>query len=141
MTKIVAHRQYEFSYGHRVYGHESKCAHLHGHNASVTFHVEAPALDTLGRVMDFSVIKTKLVNWVEENWDHKFMVFNQDPLASVLQDADPHGVIQVSFNPTAENIAEFLLKVVGPQQLVGTGVTLVRVDLMETGKCGVTVEI
>lgn len=38
-------------------------------------------------------------------------------------------------NPTAENMAFYLLRTVGPQQLAGTGVRLVRVVLWETENC------
>lgn len=42
------------------------------------------------------------------------------------------------FNPTAENIAEYLVTVVGPEQLRGTGVKLIRCDVEETRKCTAT---
>lgn len=138
--KMAAHRYHDFSYGHRVYGHESKCAHLHGHNGRVTFYCEADILDTVGRVIDFSEIK-HLANWVEANWDHKFLVWEQDPFSHVLQQVDPDGVVLVPFNPTSENCAEYLLKKVGPLILHGKGVDLVKVEFMETRKCGVTFEI
>ena len=67
MNKITATRYHDFSTGHRVYGHESKCAHLHGHNYRIYLTVEADQLDTVGRVMDFSVIKDKFVIWLEVN--------------------------------------------------------------------------
>lgn len=133
---IIARRYHDISYGHRVYQHESKCANLHGHNARITFHVEAQQLDQVGRVIDFSVIKSTLCEWVEQNWDHKFLIYHKDPWAKILKDLDPT-VVVVSFNPTAENMADFLLKVVGPDQLPKE-VKLVRVDLEETRKCGVT---
>jgi 6-pyruvoyltetrahydropterin/6-carboxytetrahydropterin synthase len=38
-------------------------------------------------------------------------------------------------NPTAENMAEFLLKTVGPETLAGTGVKLISVTLWETENC------
>lgn len=136
---IFAHRFHDFSYGHKVTGHESCCARLHGHNGRVTFHCAAPQLDGVGRVIDFSVIKHKLCQWVEDNWDHFFLINKDDPIANGLVELD-HTVIKVGFNPTAENMAQYLLDVVGPQQLAGTEVTLVRVDFMETIKCGVTVE-
>lgn len=41
----------------------------------------------------------------------------------------------VPFNPTAENMAQHLVEVIGPQQLAGTGVTLVSVRIEETAKC------
>ena len=39
MTIISASRYHDFSAGHRVTGHENKCAHLHGHNYRVHFTV------------------------------------------------------------------------------------------------------
>ena len=139
MAKITATRYHDFSTGHRVYGHESKCAHLHGHNYRIHLTVEAEQLDTVGRVMDFSVIKTLLAEWLEENWDHKFLVWEKDPVASTLKTLDTDGTVIVNFNPTAENMGQYLIDIVGPNQLAGTGVTLVNVNIEETRKCSVTV--
>ena len=141
MTKITATRYHDFSTGHRVYGHESKCAHLHGHNYRIHLTVEAEQLDTVGRVMDFSAIKTHLCNWLEDNWDHKFLVWDQDPFSKTLKELDPRGTVVVDFNPTAENMGQFLIDYVGPKQLEGTGVKLVNVNIEETRKCNVTVGI
>lgn len=41
----------DISCGHRLYKHESKCAHLHGHNYRIHFTVTG-RLDALGRVTD-----------------------------------------------------------------------------------------
>lgn len=112
---------------------------MHGHNYRVYFEVEAEQLDTVGRVMDFSAIKEKLCEWLEENWDHKFLVSKYDPFAKQLKQLDPDGVKVVSFNPTAENMGDFLLNWVAPKQLEGTNCTLVRVTIEETRKCSVTV--
>jgi 6-pyruvoyltetrahydropterin/6-carboxytetrahydropterin synthase len=139
MATITATRYHDFSTGHRVYGHESKCAHLHGHNYRIHLTVEAEQLDTVGRVMDFSVIKTLLAEWLEENWDHKFLVWEKDPFASTLKTLDTDGTVIVNFNPTAENMGQYLIDIVGPAQLVNTGVTLVNVDIEETRKCSVKV--
>ena len=72
-----ATRFHDFSCGHRVVGHESHCAHLHGHNYRVHFTVEGK-LDSVGRVLDFSVIKSKLCQWLEDNWDHRFLYWSED---------------------------------------------------------------
>jgi 6-pyruvoyl-tetrahydropterin synthase len=34
----------------------------------------------VGRVIDFSVIKTLLCDWLEDNWDHRFLLWEQDPM-------------------------------------------------------------
>lgn len=141
MAIITATRYHDFSTGHRVYGHESKCAHLHGHNYRIHLTVEANELDSVGRVMDFSAIKEHLCYWLEEEWDHKFLVWEQDPFAATLKELDPTGTVVVHFNPTAENMGQYLIDVIGPKQLEGTGVRLVHVNIEETRKCNVTVKI
>jgi 6-pyruvoyltetrahydropterin/6-carboxytetrahydropterin synthase len=141
MAKITATRYHDFSTGHRVFGHESKCAHLHGHNYRIHLTVEADALDSVGRVMDFSAIKEHLCYWLEEEWDHKFLVWEEDPFSKTLKELDPTGTVVVHFNPTAENMGQYLIDVIGPKQLAGTGVRLVHVNIEETRKCNVTVGI
>jgi len=134
-------RYHDFSAGHRVTGHESKCAHLHGHNYRVTFHCSAPELDDLGRVIDFSVVKTRLCEWLEFHWDHRLLLWRGDPQAEYIRALDPKGVVLVDFNPTAENMARHLVEIVGPRNLVDTGVVLVRCEVQETRKCSATYAI
>jgi len=136
---IQAIRYHDFSMGHTVTGHEGKCRFLHGHNYRVTFYVEAPELDKIGRVMDFSVIKELLCEWLEVNWDHKFVVSKDDPRAQGLKALDEPGTIIVDFNPTAENLGKHLVEVVGPGVLAGTDVVLMKVNIEETRKCSVDV--
>lgn len=131
---ISVRRIHDFSAGHRVVGHEHRCRFLHGHNYRVTFECTALELDDLGRVIDFSMLKQLLCQWLEDNWDHRTLLWEKDDLIGVLG-AIADSVVQVPFNPTAENMASYLLKVVGPQQLAGTGVTLSRVTVEETRKC------
>lgn len=130
---IVATRYHDISCGHRVAGHESKCSHLHGHNYRITFDC-AGELDEIGRVIDFSVIKSTLCMWLEENWDHHFLVWKEDPLKDGLVALDPT-VVVTDFNPTAENMATHLAEVVAPRVLEGTGVKVIRCRVEETRKC------
>ena len=151
--KQTAERYHDISTGHRVVGHENKCRHLHGHNYRIHFVCEAGDLDTVGRVIDFGVIKEKLCMWVENHWDHKFLAFQEDPVIKEIYDvlgSDPEGnpsglfgesIVFVPFNPTAENMAQHLVEVIGPQQLAGTGVTLTSVRIEETAKCSASFHI
>jgi 6-pyruvoyltetrahydropterin/6-carboxytetrahydropterin synthase len=147
---ITAKRYHDISVGHRVHNHESKCAHLHGHNYRIHFTVEANELDGIGRVLDFSVIKEKLCMWLEDNWDHKFLAWEDDPLMQTLRYAAvdtqsgqmvEESVVWVPFNPTAENMAEHLLHTIGPMQLVGTGAFLISVEIEETRKCSASAHL
>lgn len=150
-------RHHDICAGHRVHGHESKCAHLHGHNYRFTFvcinegqalqkklfeigttNYNPKQLDDIGRVIDFSVVKERLCEWLEDNWDHKFLVWNLDPMMNTLKALDPNGVVGVSFNPTAENMAEYMVQVIAPTQLQGTGVVLESCKVQETYKCAAT---
>lgn len=134
MARISAERFHDFSAGHRVCGHENKCRFLHGHNYRAHF-VCVGELDAIGRVIDFGVIKTLLCQWLEDNWDHRFLVWADDPMLPALQEADEASIVVVPFNPTAENMAEHLVNVVGPAQLAGTGVSLWACKVEETAKC------
>lgn len=137
---ITAERYHDISCGHRVVGHEGKCRTLHGHNYRVHFVVGAPQLDLLGRVLDFSAIKEKLCMWIEDHWDHRLLIWERDPMLSGLEKIDP-SIVVVTFNPTAENMAHFLLKQVGPAQLRDTGITLMEVRVEETRKCTATAKL
>lgn len=148
--KIKAIRYHDISCGHRVAGHENKCAMLHGHNYRVTFTCIGKQ-DSLGRVLDFSVIKEKLCMWLEENWDHKFLAWENDPVMQALAqrmtanhahfDVVTGSIVWTVFNPTAENMAYYLLAVVGPDVLAGTGVVLSKVKVEETRKCSASAEL
>lgn len=132
---ITIERYHDISMGHRVVGHENKCRHLHGHNYRIHFTCTADKLDTLGRVIDFGIVKQLLCEWLELNWDHKMMLWSEDPLLKDLQGLVPNDLVIVPFNPTAEQMAEYLVTQVGPQQLRGTGVLLTSVRIEETRKC------
>jgi len=141
MPKFTAERFHDFSAGHRVFGHEGHCARLHGHNYRVHFIIGSNSedqLDDVGRVLDFSIIKDRLCEWLETHWDHKFLIWSEDPWAVELAKLDS-SVVWLPFNPTAENLAEWLLVVVGPAELVGTGCNLISVKIEETRKCSATI--
>ena len=135
---MIASRYHDISCGHVVSGHPGKCKNLHGHNYRIHFHCEGE-INSDGMVIDFGDIKTFLCWWLEDNWDHRFLVWDRDPIYSDLKKIDST-VRGVSFNPTAENMAQYLLDVVGPQVLPA-GITLKCVTVEETRKCSASVEI
>lgn len=138
---ITAERYHDISCGHRVVGHEGKCRFLHGHNYRIHFVVEAIELDEIGRVVDFSVIKEQLCMWLEENYDHKFLMWEKDPLLESLQEVSDESIVIVEFNPTAENIAKHLVEKIGPQQLKNYSCRLISCKVEETQKCSATYRI
>lgn len=127
-------RKHEIHCGHRVVNHEGKCKNLHGH--SYVFHLIciSDELDKLGRVIDFSVIKDLVCKWLDVNWDHKLILWEQDPWLEMLRKID-NTVVTVPDNPTAENLAKYLVEVVGPELFLGYEVKLMEVTVEETSKC------
>jgi 6-pyruvoyltetrahydropterin/6-carboxytetrahydropterin synthase len=146
---IVAVRRLQFCAGHRVHKHESKCANLHGHNYVVFLHAKARAdagqnskggLDELGRVIDFGVLKDKFAPWIEKNWDHGFILWQEDAEAiAALKHMSSQKLFLLEANPTAENIALHILRVVAPAVLKDCHVELTKVVLWETENCFVEV--
>ena len=92
-------------------------------------------------VIDFGIIGALLCSWVEEVWDHRTLIWSEDPNLELFKTITPDGIAVVKFNPTAENMAEYLLRVVGPQKLMRTGVKLVKVKIEETAKCSAEVSV
>lgn len=131
---ITITRWHEICAGHRVYGHESVCSRLHGHQYQFHFTLAADTLDAVGRVLDFSSLRTRLCDWLEHNWDHRFLIYERDPWLPVLQHLDINSVVVLPVNPTAENLAQYLLREVGPRQLPDF-CKLIRVRVNETRKC------
>lgn len=137
MTQISCTRRIHFCAGHRVMGHENKCANAHGHNYYAYFEAEAEKLDSIGRVIDFSILKKKIGDWIDLNWDHTFLVFEQDleAISALKMMPGNKPPFICPFNPTAENMALYLLEIICPQLLKETGVTVVKVTIQETDNC------
>jgi 6-pyruvoyltetrahydropterin/6-carboxytetrahydropterin synthase len=140
--RVTAVRRVQFCAGHRVQQHESKCRNLHGHNYVAFFHAVADAgLDRLGRVIDFAVLKERLGGWIDEHWDHGFVLCRDDAEAiAAVQRVAGQKLSLLSTNPTAENMASYLLDEVCPRALADTPVRITKVVLWETENCFVEVE-
>lgn len=129
-------RRVRFCAGHRVLGHESRCSRLHGHNYVVFFDATSAHLDKLGRVIDFAVLEERLGGWIDENWDHGFILNREDQEAlQALQAIENQSIFELDANPTAEHLASYLLHAVAPEVLKGSGVVVTRVVVWETENC------
>ena len=126
-------RRIKFNAGHRLFGHEGKCAFFHGHNYTAEFHVTARQTDAVGRIIDFSKLKQILKGWIDENWDHSFLLWDQDENGiEAIQKVEPSRYFIMPYNPTAENMAQYLLDEVCPQLLTEYGVKAWKVAIWET---------
>ena len=133
---ITVMRKVQFCAGHRLLGHEGKCANLHGHNYLIEFHVTGNEVDELGRVVDFAVINKLFKGWIDDNWDHGFIVWDQDKNAiDALEQVQPNKIYRLPYNPTAENMARYLLNHIGPKlidSIEGYVLQMTKVVVWET---------
>lgn len=133
---ITCTRRIEFDAGHRILQHESKCKYLHGHRYVVEATFTAPGLDALGRVIDFGMVREKLGGWVDTHWDHTTILSDADrTLGKTLTAETGQVVFYLPANPTAENMADYLLREVCGTLFKDSGVTCVRLRLYETPNC------
>lgn len=96
-------KRLEISAAHKLeLDYESKCSNLHGHNWLVDVYLRSETLDSNGMIMDFTHIKSKIL----DKFDHK-----------VINDV-------VDFNPTAENFAKYICDELQPH--------CYRVDVQES---------
>lgn len=126
-------RRIKFCAGHRLYKHGGKCEHFHGHNYVADIFVTGDEVDSVGRVLDFSELKSRTKGWIDTNWDHSFLVYEKDQNAiDALEAVTPSRLFKMPYNPTAENMAIYLLEVMCPLVLEGTGARATAVRIWET---------
>jgi 6-pyruvoyltetrahydropterin/6-carboxytetrahydropterin synthase len=141
---ITVTRKLEFDAGHRLLGHEGKCAHYHGHRFAVLITVQTdpdlqPGLDSVGRVIDFGCIKEKVGYWIDEKLDHNMILHRDDPLRSFLDYGIVGGygkkpyIMPNGENPTSENIAKLICD--ESFNLLPKEVLVTQVEVYETPNC------
>jgi 6-pyruvoyltetrahydropterin/6-carboxytetrahydropterin synthase len=137
MTVTIT-RKLEIDAGHRLLKHESKCRNVHGHRYVFQVTCTAKELDGVGRVIDFSVIKSKLGGWLDENWDHGFIYEKGDPLEEflVMHDQRCYPMYQP---PTAENLAMHFLRI-ARELMKPHDIQVTKVVVWETPNCYATAE-
>lgn len=139
---LTCTRRIEFDAAHRVMGHEGKCKNLHGHRYALEATFASRALDNLGRVVDFAVIKELLGKWIDDNWDHTTILFDKDKaLGKAITTVTKQKIFYMDANPTAENMAEYIMHTVCADLFGDMPIQCVRVRLYETPNCYAEAEI
>jgi 6-pyruvoyltetrahydropterin/6-carboxytetrahydropterin synthase len=111
-------KEIEIDMGHRVTNHNGKCRNIHGHRYKFEVGVddkichEAGYSDE-GMVIDFSDLKYVMMQVIDTQLDHGFMMFEDDGLKPIFEkwaDNMNMKIIFVPFIPTAENIAKYIFE-------------------------------
>jgi len=72
---------------------ESHCKYLHGYALKVRLEFEANTLDERQWVVDFGSLKS-FKGWLEDTFDHKLLVAEDDPLREELEKLEDIGLAQ-----------------------------------------------
>lgn len=132
-------RRFKFDAAHRLLNHESQCRFVHGHTWTAEVSCRAPQQDSLGRVIDFGVIKELVGGWIDTNFDHNIILNIDDPLLKLTgeqQDVVFMGKkpYVMTWNPTSENLA-ILIQERADMLLAPLGVRCFHVRVWETTSC------
>jgi 6-pyruvoyltetrahydropterin/6-carboxytetrahydropterin synthase len=129
-------RKIEFDAAHRVVGHENKCKFLHGHRYCLEVTAFADELDNVGRVVDFGVLKEVLGGWIDQNWDHNTILNQSDKeLGNHIDASTEQKTFYLPYNPTAENMASYLLSEICPRLFKDYPIKIRKIKLYETPNC------
>jgi 6-pyruvoyltetrahydropterin/6-carboxytetrahydropterin synthase len=99
-----------FDSGHRLLDYSGKCAYPHGHTYRAEVFLRSASLDSLGLVFDFTELKRRIKDWVDENWDHAFLLNSRDTeLLAGLTNLSKHRLYTFyQENPSCEVMAREL---------------------------------
>lgn len=109
VTKII-----KTETAHRLYGYDGACANIHGHSYKFEVTLEGP-IGSLGLTIDFKDIKKKVGNLINNMYDHRIVLNQDDPLVADLRNGA--GLVDITImdgNPTAENMARAIWDHIDP---------------------------
>lgn len=120
-------RPIRISAGHRLMHHEGKCSRPHGHNYEIAVEVRGTLTDE-GWVVDKGEVTA-----VIDEWDHRFLLEEGDPLIGAFEAAgDADALVTLAHPPTAEVMAVVLERKL--LDALPGNVTDVSVEVAETSE-------
>ncbi len=129
-----------FTGAHRLVAVDIPCQALHGHFYRVDLTFESEKLDDGGMVIEFDSAKQKIQKWFADNWDHNIILHKSDKeLGEAISRITGQKIFYLDFNPTAENLGQYLMNVVCPELYKGTGARVSRIHMQETPEYSATI--
>jgi len=96
-----------FDAAHRLSNYVGKCERIHGHTYKILVEVSANSLNNWGAVLDFGDLKKIMKDYIDAKYDHKLLLFINDPINKEISKAMPTDWIYwMNTNTSAENIAK-----------------------------------
>jgi 6-pyruvoyltetrahydropterin/6-carboxytetrahydropterin synthase len=123
-------RPIRISTGHRILHHDGKCSRPHGHNYEITVKVVGELREE-GWVADKGDITSVL-----SEWDHMFLVAEDDPLVEAFEESgDDDALVVLDAPPTAEVMSTVLERRLADE--LPDNVSEVGIQVSETSElCG-----
>lgn len=122
---------------HRQWKAESHCRFVHGYSREFYFEFAGRELTQEGWVVDFGGLK-ELKSWLDQMFDHTFLVAQDDPHLKEFQALDAAGVIQLRVmpNPGMEGSALYVYEHASEilRKLYGDRVWITLVEVRENEK-------
>jgi 6-pyruvoyl-tetrahydropterin synthase len=121
-----------FDAAKRLMGFSGACNQLHGYHHVLEAQF-APKGKTGNIVMDFVEIEKILGEWIVTNWDHTVILNAKDKkLGEAISAITKQTIFYLKVDPSAEALAEYLLKTTCPALFKKYNVNCVSVRLYDT---------
>ena len=123
-------KQFKAEIAHRlISSYSTKCQSIHGHSYLFRVTMGSEHLNSDGMVIDFGEVKDKLGPLIDA-WDHSYMFSKDDVLADhykLMAKTVPLRLIEVDYNPTAENMAYHIFRA-----CIKLGLPVKHIEVQET---------
>jgi 6-pyruvoyltetrahydropterin/6-carboxytetrahydropterin synthase len=95
-----------------------------------------------GMVIEFDSARAKIADWFAQNWDHNIILHESDKeLGEGIAKITGQKIFYLPFNPTAENLGEYLIREVCPALFKDSGAVCTKIHMQETPEYSATVEL
>ena len=102
---------FKFDAAHRLMHYKGACNHIHGHTWKVEIALKGETDEQSGMVVDFSVIKQRVMNHVLGFFDHAIIINYEDFVVKTFLKGQGFNYMEILFGePTCENIAKTIYR-------------------------------
>lgn len=138
MAKFISTKLFKgYPCTHRQWKAKSHCRFVHGYSREFYFEFSSDELSEEFWVMDFGGLK-KVKQWLEDTFDHTFLVAEDDPYLEQFKVMDSEGIIQLRVlpNPGMEGTAQYVYNKVNSivQEITDKRVWVSKVEVRENEK-------
>jgi 6-pyruvoyltetrahydropterin/6-carboxytetrahydropterin synthase len=132
---MIIQKKYHFYAAHRNKAGGEKCGRIHGHTYELKCFFEFNKINQGGITYLFSDID-KLVEPIIKEYCHWFLIYENDPLVSILELAN-EPIKKLPFETSAENMSVWLFNRIERE----TKLPIIKIELAETKSSNIIYEI